>query len=247
MCFFFFNLPSPSLPHQQHHRVHRHAPPLPQRVHLFMRLGFHVDDARVHPAQQGRQIGPDGILVRRQLGALQDDSHVDVAQPVPIGGHEADGFAQEDVRGGPLPLGVGVREELADVRAGEGAQDGVGDRVEEGVPVRVGDAPAVVRDGDAAQDEFQVGPLLQAVQVKAVADPEGEGGGGGGGGGGAAEVGGWGGGKRVRVGEAGGPPNLPRPCRDAPPPFSLFSVRPSSPISLVPGPRGAGRGLCIVG
>jgi hypothetical protein len=118
------------------------------------------------------------------LWPLEDDGHVDVAQLVAVALHQAHRLPDKHVRRRALPPGVGVREELADVRAGERAEDRVSDRVQQRVAVAVGDAAAVVRDFDAAQDELVVA-FLQAVQVEAVADAEGEGGGGGGGGDGA--------------------------------------------------------------
>jgi len=108
-----------------------------------------VDDRGVR-VEQAAQVGAHGLLVRRQLGALQDDGRVHVAQPVarrasgapgarragsrraggaagrraprPAGAHR---LAHKHVGRLALPPRVAVREELPDVRLAQRAQDGV--------------------------------------------------------------------------------------------------------------------------
>ena len=82
-------------------------------------------------------------------------------------------FLHKHVARLPLPLGVVVREQLPDVGPAQRPQDRVRDGVQQRVAVRVRDAAAVVRDLDPAQDQLVVA-LLEAVEVKAVADSEGE-------------------------------------------------------------------------
>lgn len=78
--------------------------------------------------------------MRADLGPLRDDGAVDVSNFISGFAHEAARLRDEDVGRAPLPLGVVVGEELADVRHAERAGDGVHHAVQQYISVR-----AVVR------------------------------------------------------------------------------------------------------
>lgn len=84
--------------------------------------------------------------------------------------HQFHSFPHEHRRIGALPTGVGVREDLPDVRQPERAENRVHHAVQQHVPVGVGVAAAVVGDVDAPDDEGEA--RLEAVEVEAVADAE---------------------------------------------------------------------------
>ena len=73
-----------------------------------------------------------------------------------------------------MPPRVVIREDLADVRLSKRTQDRVGDRMEEGVAVRMSDRSPVMVDPDSTEDEWLAGSLwrrgLEAVKVVAMAD-----------------------------------------------------------------------------
>ena len=61
------------------------------------------------------EASPDVLLVWRQLWFLSDQCAVDVADVVPPFPHQVASLLHKDVRACALPLGVIVREDLADV------------------------------------------------------------------------------------------------------------------------------------
>ncbi len=85
--------------------------------------------------------------------------------------------ADEGRRVGALVSGIGVAEELADVRLAQGSQDRVGDRVVDGVAVGMPHRPVRVLEPDAREDERAAPPLrgdrFETMQVVAVADSHG--------------------------------------------------------------------------
>ncbi len=92
-----------------------------------------------------------GFLVRGKFGPLGGNHTVEVDQAVTGGGDAVVSLA-EHVGGVAAAVGfVGIGEQLADVEQSGGAQQGVGDRVEQHVGVAVAHQMPIVRHVDAAQ------------------------------------------------------------------------------------------------
>ena len=162
------------VPDQQRDGVAGDGAVLAETVDVFVGLTLEVDLV-VLAVEQGGEVLADVVLVGAELGPLEDDGNVEVAEGVPGFAHEPVGLGDEEVGGGVLPAGVVVGEELADVGLGESAEDGVGGGVVDDIAVAVPGWAAVVVEFDAADDEGAAG--FEAVEVEAVADPVGERGG----------------------------------------------------------------------
>lgn len=149
-------------------------------VDLFVGFAFDVDSGDVEFEDAG-DVAADLILAGAELGALEDDGGVDVADGPAGGRGTLVGFGEEGFGIGAGPLGIGVGEELADIGEGEGAEDGIGDRVKEGIAIGVGDGAAVGFEGDASENEGLAAGIFgavdggKAVEVVAVSDANREG------------------------------------------------------------------------
>ena len=90
----------------------------------------------------GSSFGRWAWMIRSQLTGRQ-----------PAVADAGDDLGEQPAAVEPLPLRVGVGEELADVAERGGAEQGVGDRVEDDVGVGVAGQAALVVDPDAAEDQ----------------------------------------------------------------------------------------------
>jgi len=160
-------------------------------VDLFVGFAFDVD-AVGGDLEEAGEVVADFLFEGADFGAFEDDGGVEVADGVASGVDAADGF--DDEVGGVLSFvaGIGVGEELADVLLGDGAEECVDHGVVEDVAIAVADGPdgsgealapgtfGGVGEFDAADDHdatfAERGVWLEAVEVVAVADAEGEGG-----------------------------------------------------------------------
>ena len=81
-------------------------------------------------------------------------------------------MAQEEVGGvDALVAGIGIGEELADVRESGGAGEGIDEGVDDDVGIRVAIKALVMGDGDVGQDQRPPGD--GAVEIVAKTDAEG--------------------------------------------------------------------------
>mmetsp|Transcript_160850 Transcript_160850/g.516253 ORF Transcript_160850/g.516253 Transcript_160850/m.516253 type:complete len:275 (+) Transcript_160850:57-881(+) len=170
--------------------VATYGPLLADRIHLLVRPGLDVHAARRAAEERGdvldhAQLVVEGLawlglgmVLHDHPRGLRDQRHVEVPDAVAPGVHLLPGLVHEDVRGRALPAGVRVREELADVRQRQGAEDRIDDRVVGDVAVGVRhDAQLEVLEDDAADDnraaDLRIAPRRHAVDVEAVADAQG--------------------------------------------------------------------------
>ena len=79
----------------------------------------------------------------------------------------SDGVAQEQVGRGAAPLRIARREMRADVAVGDGAEHGVGDRMQQHVGVGMADQPVIVRHLHAAEPDMVA--LAEGVDVETLA------------------------------------------------------------------------------
>ena len=90
------------------------------------------------PADLG-DAGAHGVAVRRDPGPFGDQRHVELGDHAAAGGDAGDGVGEEAVGGGAAPLRVGWREMLADVAVADGAEHGIGERMQDHVGVGMAD------------------------------------------------------------------------------------------------------------
>ena len=102
------------------------------------------------------------------FGSEKDEGGIQVDDCVTCGFYAGEGFLKKDGGVGILPLRVGGWKERADVGAGDGSEERVGDGVEENVAVGMASETVSVGQGDAADSERDGG--LEFVGVPTVAD-----------------------------------------------------------------------------
>lgn len=91
--------------------------------------------------QQIHNILLHGWLEVGHLGSLQNQGHVDVADPVPVPLHDGVRVLHEFRRIATLPSRIGVLKDLTDIGQRQGAKDGVHHRMINHVAVGMGDHP----------------------------------------------------------------------------------------------------------
>eukprot|EP00208_Stichococcus_sp_RCC1054_P007642 CAMPEP_0206140288 /NCGR_PEP_ID=MMETSP1473-20131121/8925_1 /ASSEMBLY_ACC=CAM_ASM_001109 /TAXON_ID=1461547 /ORGANISM="Stichococcus sp, Strain RCC1054" /LENGTH=201 /DNA_ID=CAMNT_0053534385 /DNA_START=195 /DNA_END=801 /DNA_ORIENTATION=- len=156
--------------YQQDHGVAGDAAVLAQTVHFLVRLGLQVDGRRVG-LQQRTQVVPDRVLHRGQLRTLGNDGCIEVAKRVAVFLHEPHRLPHKHIRVSPLPLGIIVGEQLADVRHRQSTKQRIRDAMQQDVPITMCHTSPCVWHADAPNDEGV--SLLQAMQVEAMAHTEG--------------------------------------------------------------------------
>ena len=107
--------------------------------------------------------------MRRELGALGDHRHVDAGDLRFHLHDDTPGLADENRGVGVLPARIAGWEILSDVARTGGAQQCVGDGVQNRVAVGVAGQAAGVADAHAAQDERA--RIVEGVDVDALPDP----------------------------------------------------------------------------
>ena len=106
--------------------------------------------------------------MRANARRFADDGHVEVRDHAAARAHALAGEREEPVGRGAAPLRIARRKMLADVALGERAEDGVDQRMQRHVGIRMSGDAARMRDAHAAEhDMIAVG---EGVDVKAVAD-----------------------------------------------------------------------------
>ena len=91
--------------------------------------------------------------MRSKFWGCAQDRHIAVADAAASLDGEIDGIFDELRAVGPGVFRIVIGEQLADVVGADGAQNGVGDRVQDGVAVAVAAQADRVVDADAAQDQ----------------------------------------------------------------------------------------------
>jgi hypothetical protein len=69
---------------------------------------------------------------------------------------------------GPRPLRIGIGKQAADVTQAGRAKQGIGDRVQQHIGVRMTEQPLMVRNLDAAENQFATG--RKGMHVESLAD-----------------------------------------------------------------------------
>ncbi len=128
------------------------------------RLDRHAVERQVHDLGDFRA---DGVAMRADLGTFADQGGVDMGDAAAARGDAFHGVAQEQVGRGAAPLRIARREMRADVAVGDGAEHGVGDRVQQHVGVRMADQPVIVRHLHAAEPDMVA--LAEGVDIKTLA------------------------------------------------------------------------------
>ena len=106
--------------------------------------------------------------MRQHFRRLSDDRHVDVAQRIAFGLNAAPGFAQQFAAVCPLKRRIGVREQLADIPQRSGTQQGVGQRMQRHVSIRMRQQTFFVRNTYAANDNWAFS--AKGVYIKTVSN-----------------------------------------------------------------------------
>jgi hypothetical protein len=129
------------------------------------RLEGHLVDPQAadpcDPLPHGLPVGSEARLLAQQ-GRVE---MIDHSAPAP---HQMNRVGQEPVRRGAAPLRVARREVDADVALGQGAQQGIRERVQDHIPVRVGDHAPVMGHPDPAEPDMI--PLAEGMNVEAGAE-----------------------------------------------------------------------------
>ena len=94
------------------------------------------------------------LAMRRHLRRLSCDDAIDVDDLVALFAHLGRHRRQQLHGIGPLPFGIGVGEELADVAAADGAEQRIRHGMRQHIGVGVAEQPQGVRDIDPADDEL---------------------------------------------------------------------------------------------
>ena len=101
---------------------------------------------------------------------MQDHGDIKIAHRKTRRVHSADCFIHKDARVRSLPLGIVIREELANIILPQGTEDGINDGVINDIAIRVRHAAAIVFDVHTTDDELVA--WFETMQVEAVADAE---------------------------------------------------------------------------
>ena len=105
-----------------------------------------------------------------KLWLLGDDRRVNVYRPPALFGQQGDGGAQQDAAVNVPVARIAVGKVAADVAQRDGAEQGIGDRMEQRIGIGVSEQAGCVGDFDAAEDELAPGD--QSMNVVALPDPE---------------------------------------------------------------------------
>src|ERR1700678_747670 len=119
-------------------------------------------------AQQGGDVLLNGGGVRSDLWSGENESAIDVADLVAGLVDQLQRLLDEDGRICAFPLGIAGREIGSDVAGGNGAEQRVGDGMQQDVTIRMTGKSSVMRDGETA--DFERDAVFELVGVPTVAD-----------------------------------------------------------------------------
>ena len=131
----------------QHHGMARDGLAPADRPNVLAGLGLDVDRGGGELEQPG-EAGPDGRLVRPELGFLGMNDHVAVHRVPPLPKQQLDDFGQQPGTVQPLPPGIGVRIVLSNISQAGGPEQGIGHGMAD--DIRVGMACQSRADGRSA-------------------------------------------------------------------------------------------------
>ena len=153
-------------------------PALAHGVNLLVGLPLEIHAVGID-VEQGGELKPQFLLPRADLRSFQNHGRVEVADFKARLIDPASGGVEEPPAVGPIVGRVGVGKELPDVFLTEGTEQGVGDRVQEGITIGVTDRPAVMLEREASKHERPARAIrsdrLEAVEVVSVTDSKGRG------------------------------------------------------------------------
>ena len=159
--------------------MHLDRTALAHGVDLLVGLSLEIHAVGID-VEQGGESKSQFLLPRPDLRSFQNHGRVEVADFKARLIDPASGGVEEDPAFGAIVGRVGVGKELPDVRLAEGTEQGVGDRVQQGITVGVTDRPAVMLEREASEHERPArairGNRLEAVEVVSVTDSKGRGG-----------------------------------------------------------------------
>ena len=119
-------------------------------------------------AEIGGDVGGHGGDVRGDFGRLGDHRGIHIAHPPASGTHRGQRATQQYAAIGAAQTLVAIGKHAADIAETRGAEQGVGDGVQQRVGVRVAVETGRMRDVHATED--QLAPGDQGVNVVTLAD-----------------------------------------------------------------------------
>jgi hypothetical protein len=122
------------------------------RADQFPRLGLQADAVQVDLQKFGQSLA-DGKFVRRNLGLLGKQNAVDVTDAIARLANPGQGQRKHLGRVPSAVRRIGIGKQFANISQGQGAQQGVRDRVQEHIGVAVPDQSVVKGDFDSAQPQ----------------------------------------------------------------------------------------------
>ncbi len=158
--------------HQHRNRLGGDAFAAAREAEALGRGGLHADRVR----RQAKQLGgahPHGFAVGFDLRRFADHRDVTAVDPVALFFGERLGVFQEDATVGVFPTRVRGWEVVPDIAKGDGAEDGIGQRVPAGIRVGMAFELGDMRDGDAAESDVITG--FELMHIEAFANARGAG------------------------------------------------------------------------
>lgn len=125
----------------------------------FGSLGFEANRIR-RDIQQFSYAGANCACVWDDPGLGQHEGGIKVRDRVASVGDSSQSLPQENRRVGALPFRVRGWEKRANIRRGDGAEQGIGNGVEENVSVGVAAESSGMRQGNAANSQRNTGDEL---------------------------------------------------------------------------------------
>lgn len=144
------------------------------RIHALVRLALDVHLSRLDP-QQLRQIRPNLLLDRSQLGPLKNHRRIQIPNdPAPLA-CSSNRLGQKDRRILPLMPRIRIREKLPDIRLGQCPKNRIRRRMKQRIPVRMPYCSAIMLHRHTPEDHRTAlsgrSDSLQPVQVVPVPNP----------------------------------------------------------------------------
>ena len=128
------------------------GPAFTDGIDLFVGLSLDVHAIGITPQSSGDP-GLEFRRTWRDLRTLTDHGRVEVADRKAPTLHPGDGLLEEDPRVLTFVPRIGVRKQATDVRFPQGAEDGIGHRVQQRIPVGMSHRTRGMVESDSPQDE----------------------------------------------------------------------------------------------
>ncbi len=160
---------SPLFSFDQHHALRRDRLLLTNRPHHFTGLGLDPYPCDVDGEQFGDPVA-DRCAVREDFGPLGENHAIQVNDLPASVGHPFEGRPEHLGRIPPLVGRIGVGKQFADVTQASGAEEGVGDGMEEDIGIAVTQRHLLMGDRHAPEHEPVAGP--EAVRIVSQSDSD---------------------------------------------------------------------------